>query len=105
MRNALLPSHPPAIDYERRRYRRVEVRLAVELSSGGQPQLAGLLDISREGARLQITQPLPVGAAATIRCAGVSMEARIAWARDEQVGVRLVSQIDESSFLKLRRSA
>lgn len=89
---------------DRRRHRRIQVLLAVELEGDEVPQVAKLIDLSRTGARLQTSRPLPVDAQVVLRRAGVELPARVAWARGISAGVEFAAPLDEAAFLRMRRA-
>jgi hypothetical protein len=93
---------PPAIDDDRRRHRRIQVLLSVQVDAGAQPRVGRMTELSRKGARVQLAAPLPVGRV-VIRRAGVELGARIAWVRGDAVGLEFDRAMDERSFLQLRR--
>lgn len=96
---------PPAIADERRRDRRIHVRIPVELAAGHDPQVARITELSRQGARIEAAQPLGVGTKVAIRRGDVALEAVAMWSRGTAAGLRLVQPLNEREFLKLRRSA
>jgi hypothetical protein len=104
MHNAVLDI-PPALSDERRRHRRIQVLIAVEVQADHYPQVARVTELSREGARLQVARPLKAGSKVTIRRADVAFEAVVAWCRGTAAGVHFVQPLDEACFLKLRRRA
>jgi hypothetical protein len=104
MPNAVLDV-PPALSDERRRHRRIQVLISVEIHADHYPQVARVTELSREGARLQVARPLKAGSKVTIRGADVAFEAVVVWYRGTAAGVHFVQPLDEVGFLKLRRCA
>ena len=88
---------------DRRRHRRIQVLLAVEIHGEDVAQVVKLIELSRSGARLQASRPLPVDAQVTLMRAGVALPARVAWARGLAAGVEFASPLDERDFLRMRR--
>ena len=89
---------------DRRRHRRIQVLLAVELQGDDVPQVARLIEISRTGGRLLTSRPLPVDAQVVLRRGGVELPARVAWARGISAGIEFATPLDETSFLRMRRA-
>jgi hypothetical protein len=104
MHHAHVPSRSCPVDVERRRHRRIQVLLVVELQSDELPQVVKLLELSQLGARLQLARPVQVGSVVSIRRADVVTSATVAWRRGHTVGIRFDRPMDEETFLKLRRS-
>ena len=100
MPNSVTMPHGPL---DRRRHRRIQVLLAVEVQGDDIPQVARLIELSRTGARLLTSRPLPVDRQVLLRRAGVELQARVAWARGLAAGIELAAPLDERSFLKMRR--
>ena len=100
MPHALNMPHGPL---DRRRHRRIQVLLAVEVHGDDVPQVARLIELSRTGARLLTSRPVPVGAQVMLRRAGVELAARVAWARGIAAGVEFATPLDERNFLRMRR--
>ncbi len=88
---------------DRRRHRRIQVLLAVEVQGDDIPQVARLIELSRTGARLLTSRPLPADARLLLRRAGVELAARVAWARGVAAGIEFATPLDERSFLQMRR--
>ena len=89
---------------DRRRHRRIQVLLAVEVQGDAVPQVARLTELSSTGARLLTSRPLPVDAQVMLKRAGVDLPARVAWARGTSAGVEFATPLDELSFLRMRRA-
>jgi hypothetical protein len=96
---------PPDVPEERRRHRRIQVLIAVEVEAGGYPQVARVTELSREGARLQMARPPAAGTRLTIRRADVNLTAITMWCRGTSAGIHFVQPLNELAFLKLRRRA
>ena len=88
---------------DRRRHRRIQVLLAVEVHGDEVPQVARLIDLSSTGARLMTSQPLAVDRQVLLRRAGVELQARVAWGRGIAAGIEFATPLDERSFLQMRR--
>jgi hypothetical protein len=105
MQHTRFDTIPRAIAHERRRHRRIQVLLVVELHSEGLPQVARMMELSRHGARLQLARPVVVDSKATIRRAGYALDASVVWCCGTSAGVQFERPLDENGFLKLRRGA
>lgn len=103
MSGTLFNSIPPAISVERRRSRRIDVLLQVEVEIGGERRLARLTELSRAGARIELRGSKSVGEPLTIRRAGVELRAQIAWAEGSAAGLWFPDALNEDSFLQLRK--
>ena len=88
---------------DRRRHRRIQVLLAVEVHGEDIAQMVKLTELSRSGARLLASLPLAVDAQVTLMRAGVALPARVAWTRGLAAGVEFMAPLDERNFLRLRR--
>ena len=100
MPHTLMPNGP----IDRRRHRRIQVLLAVEVQSDGVPQLVRLTELSQRGARLMTYQSLPVGEPIVLKRAGVALEGRVSWGRGISYGVEFAAPLDETSYLRMKRS-
>ncbi|HZG46450.1 MAG TPA: PilZ domain-containing protein [Allosphingosinicella sp.] len=103
MSSVPLSAIPPAIANERRRTRRIEVMLPVEIEMNGERRVARITEMSRAGARLTLRGPTTTNSVLTIRRNGVELHAVIVWADDTQAGVWFPQPMDEGSFLQLRK--
>jgi|SRR5688500_12441271 hypothetical protein len=101
MPNSVNMPHGPL---DRRRHRRIQVLLAVEVQGDEIPQVARLTELSSTGARLLTSRPLPADARLVLKRAGVELQARVAWARGISAGVEFATPLDEISFLRMRRA-
>src|SRR5688500_13862539 len=88
---------------DRRRHRRIQVLLAVEVQGDDIPQVARLIELSSTGARLLTSRPLLADQQVILKRAGVERQARVAWARGTAAGVEFATPLDERSFLRMRR--
>jgi hypothetical protein len=100
MPNSLTMPHGPI---DRRRQRRIQVLLAVEVQGDEVPQVAKLVELSSTGARLLTSRPLLADQRVILRRAGVELQARVAWGRGIAAGVEFATPLDERSFLRMRR--
>lgn len=103
MSSVPLSAIPPAIANERRRTRRIEVMLPVEVELNGEKRVARITEMSRAGARLTLRGPTTTNSVLTIRRNGIEMQAVVVWADDSQAGVWFPQPMDENSFLQLRK--
>jgi hypothetical protein len=94
---------PRAVEQERRRHRRIQVLLVVEVHSDGLSQVARVTELSRLGARLQLVRPAAVESMVTISRAGSALNASVVWCSGTSFGVHFDRPLDENGFLKLRR--
>ena len=83
-----LSSIPPAVPFERRRARRIQLQLAVELS--------------RTGARIT-TDGAQAGNSVILRRAGVEVHGQVVWTNGSLAGLRFPVPIDEAHFVQLRK--
>jgi hypothetical protein len=101
---AALELIPPAIPLERRRARRIQVSLPVDLETDRGRLLARVTEVSRAGARLDLCNQGATGDAVTLRGNGLTVQARIVWTDDSGTGLWFPHPLDENSFLQLRRT-
>jgi hypothetical protein len=94
---------PPALHVERRRSRRIDVLLQVEVEIGGERRLARLTELSRAGARIEMRGSKSVGEYLTIRRAGFKLQAQVVWADPSAAGLWFPEPLVEERFLQLRR--
>jgi hypothetical protein len=82
---------------ERRRYKRTHVLMAADLVSARHATAGFVLDISANGAQIQVPEPLVPDSAMTLRLAEtVDLSVEIAWRSHNRLGLRfrdLPSQI------------
>jgi len=102
---AALELIPRAIPLERRRARRIPVSLPVDLETDRGRLLANITEVSRAGARLDLCNQGDTGDVVTLRCNGVTLQARIVWTDDSGTGLWFPQPLEEGSFLQLRRTA
>ncbi len=104
MSTAPLHAIPTAIDVERRRTRRIEVSLPIEVDVGGETYLAPLTELSRAGGRIDdLRGARSMGEALTIRRNGVELRAEIVWFDSSAAGLWFPEPMDEISFVRLRQ--
>ena len=103
MSSAPLTFAPPPLAAERRRTRRIEVLLPVEVEIGGERRVARITEISRAGAGISLRGPKAIGEPLTIRRNGVELKGRIVWADEGRAGLWFPQALDERSFLELRK--
>jgi hypothetical protein len=89
---------------EKRRSRRIEVLLPVEIELRGQRHLGRITELSRAGARLQMLAHKARGDAVVIRRAGVEIRSLIVWTEGTYAGLWFAEPMDEGVFLQLRRT-
>ena len=94
---------PPAATGERRRDRRIQVLLAVEIDAERQREAGRLTELSRTGARVQVPGIFPVDEPVTLRRGSVELSGRVVWRRGNAAGIELAEALDERSFLQVRR--
>jgi hypothetical protein len=102
MSNALAQAISPAA-HERRRSRRIDVLLQVEVEIAGERRLARLTELSRAGARIELRGPKSVGESLMIRRGGINLEAQIVWWEGPVAGLWFPKPMNEDSFIELRR--
>jgi hypothetical protein len=106
MSSAPLMAIPPAIDVERRRTRRIDVSLPVEVEVRGETRPARLTDLSRAGGRIDdFAPPKSLGEPLTLRRNGVELNAQIVWADRSSAGLWFPEPMGETSFIRLRHRA
>jgi hypothetical protein len=96
-------STPASMFDERRRSRRIEVLLQVEVEIGGERRLARLTELSRAGARLELRGYKSIGEPLTIRRGGIELQAQLVWFEGSAAGLWFPQPMDEDEFLKLRK--
>jgi hypothetical protein len=95
-----IPSPKPI---ERRRSRRIEVLLQVEVETGGARRLGRLTEISRAGGRIELRGPKSIGDPVTVRRGGVELKGQIVWWEGAVAGLWFPKPMDEESFIQLRK--
>lgn len=103
MSSVPLSAIPPAIAHERRRTRRIEVLIPVEIEIGGERRVARITEMSRAGARITLRGLSTTGEELVIRRNGVELKALVVWADGLQAGLWFPEPMDEASFLQLRK--
>jgi hypothetical protein len=103
MTHGLTSVEDPALNYDPRDSRRIEVLFAVAIEAAKNSQIGRIIELSRKGARLEVSGSLPVGEKIVLRRAGVELEARITWRKGPQAGAAFIVPLEEMSFLRLRR--
>lgn len=100
-----IPLHliPRAIADDRRRNRRIDVLLSVQVDTDQRPRAGRLKELSRCGARLEFAGQLRVDQTLILRRAGVELEGRVAWCDGQTAGLEFARPLDEASFLQMRR--
>jgi hypothetical protein len=94
-------SAPPV--YKQRGHRRIDVVFAVAVDAGQFSQISRIIELSRMGARLQVSPMLPLGEEVVLRRGGVALTGRVTWQRGHSVGVGFTEPLEERTFLRLRR--
>jgi hypothetical protein len=72
---------------ERRGSERVPVSGVVHLQTAGGDWRGNICDLSETGARVEISNPPPVGATALLKWDGLELFSRIVWVKDDGCGV------------------
>jgi hypothetical protein len=90
--------------YEQRGDRRIEVGYAVAVEAGERSQISRIIELSRKGARLEMSTLLPVGQSLVIRRNGVELKGQVTWQKGNTVGVGFTEALAEHAFLQLRRA-
>lgn len=80
-----------------RRKNRVSVRLFVD----GENVAATLLDISRDGAKLDVPYAILPGSAVELRFDNTTVPALIQWALDHRVGLRFLDRLERDVLVAL----
>ncbi|MGZ8997500.1 MAG: PilZ domain-containing protein [Allosphingosinicella sp.] len=93
---------PRPVPIERRRARRIQLSLPIELELDDSKSFAQLVELSRTGARVAIMGVRP-GAELIIRRAGVEVHGKIIWTNGSVAGLRFPEPIEETHFLQLRK--
>ena len=97
-----LSSIPPAVPFERRRARRIQLQLAIELEMGGDKRIGRIVELSRTGARIT-TDGAQAGNSVILRRAGVEVHGQVVWTNGSLAGLRFPVPIDEAHFVQLRK--
>jgi hypothetical protein len=79
----------------RRTQGRLDVRLAAKLKSHGGTQPAILENVSKKGAKLQISAPPKVGTDAMLHWHGNEVLARVSWTSSTHCGLELYRSLSE----------
>jgi hypothetical protein len=93
---------PRPVPIERRKARRIQLQLPIELEFDGSKSFAQLVELSRTGARVAIMGAKP-GTDVIVRRAGVEVRGKIVWTDGSVAGLRFPEPIDEDISLQLRR--
>lgn len=97
-----LSSIPHAVPFERRRARRIQLQLAIELDFDGEKRIGRIVELSRTGARIT-TEGAQAGRSVVLRRAGVEVLGQIVWTNGSLAGLRFPVPIDEDGFIRLRK--
>jgi PilZ domain len=97
-----LSSIPPAVPFERRRARRIQLQIAIELDLDGEKRIGRIVEMSRTGARIT-TEGARAGQSVILRRAGVEVHGQVVWTNGSLAGLRFPVPIDENRFVKLRK--
>jgi len=98
-----LSSDPLTVLHERRRTRRIQVLLLVEVELRGERHIGRITELSRAGARIEARATKATGEAIVIRRGDVELHGQIAWAYGAVAGLWFPTPMDECTFLQLRR--
>jgi hypothetical protein len=98
-----LNSTPAPTPDERRRSRRIEVLVQVEVEIGGERRLARLTELSRAGARIELRGAKSVGEPLTIRRGGIELQAQVVWFEGSAAGLWFPQAMHEDEFVQLRK--
>lgn len=80
-----------------RRKNRVAVRLLVD----GEDVAATLLDISRDGAKLEVPYAILAGSAVELRFEATKVPALVQWFRDHHIGLRFLDRLERDALVSL----
>jgi hypothetical protein len=94
----------PPLPYEQRGDRRINVVFAVAVEAAGRPQIGRITELSRSGARLLLPTLLATGEEVVLRRGGLDLIGKVTWQRHDSVGIGFIKPLDETAFLRLRRS-
>jgi len=97
-----LSSIPQAVPFERRRARRIQLQLAIELDFDGDKRIGRIVELSRTGARIT-TEGAQAGRSVVLRRAGVEVLGQVVWTNGSLAGLRFPVPIDEDRFVRLRK--
>lgn len=104
MSYAELDASSSTIPYNRRRAPRILTNLPVQVYGERFHQSGKLQELSRTGAKLKITDMVPVNQIVVLSRAGLELSARVVWTRDSLMGVEFRYPLPEKSFLQIRRA-
>ena len=80
---------------------RRRTRVPATVRADGRDLEAFVLDVSYEGMRLSIREPLAPGTAVTIRTLDVSVRAIIHWSREGHAGAHLLDRLERDVLVAL----
>ena len=75
--------------------------VTVRLSVDGEDVAATLLDISRDGAKLNVPYAVLPGSAVTLHLGGADVPALVQWSRDQKVGLRFLDRLERDVLVAL----
>lgn len=104
MSSATLAASLRANLYDRRRDRRMDVDLLVQVEADRFHRSGKLEELSRTGARLRFTGTLPVNQIVILNRAGLELIARVVWSKDGRTGVEFRYPLTADNFVQLRRA-
>ena len=71
------------------------------LSAEGERTPTRVLDISRDGARIDVPHAFVRGTAVTLSVDGARMPALVAWSANDQAGLRFLDRLDRDTLVQL----
>ena len=87
---------------ERRKHRRMQVMLAVDIVSEAKRELARAVEISAGGLRIEVPPSFSHEERITVQRGELSIPGRVVWRRGRMLGVEFDEVIDEHAFLRFR---
>lgn len=104
MSHAELDASSSAVLLNRRRARRIQIDLPVQVHAECFHQSGKLQELSRTGAKLEVKDKVPVNQIVVLSRAGLELSARVVWTSGGLMGVEFRYPLPEKSFLRMRRA-
>jgi hypothetical protein len=98
-----LDAIPFAVPVERRRHRRIDTRMLVEVGTIEGSQEARITNLSQRGTSVELSESLIVGTPVIVKRAGVALAGRVVWSKGTTAGIEFMLPLDPGDFLQIRR--
>ena len=84
---------------------RQQTKLEATLLVDGEAMQATIIDISRDGAKLNVPFPILAGTAVRLQLAAKEIKALVHWCRDGHAGLRFLDRLDRDLLVKIEATA